>query len=64
MNLNGNRTDVRTYSPYLTWYLSEFNRLLLQYNRTERGNASDSHAVLLSWNVVLGSHVHGFTERD
>ncbi len=64
VNLNGNRTDVRTYSPYITWYLSEFNRLLLQYNRTERGNASDSHAVLLSWNVVLGSHVHGFTERD
>jgi hypothetical protein len=63
-NIVGRRTDVRTYSPYLTYYLSETNRLRLQYNRVSWGNATDTNMVLFQWTVVLGSHVHGFTERD
>ncbi len=63
-NITGRRTDVRTYSPYLTYYLSETNRLRLQYNRVSWGNATDTNMVLFQWTVVLGSHVHGFTERD
>jgi hypothetical protein len=64
LNNIGRRTDVRTYSPYLTYYMSETNRLRLQYNRVSWGNASDTNMVLFQWTVVLGSHIHGFTERD
>jgi hypothetical protein len=55
------------YSPFLTWYLSEFNRLRFQYSylddkvreeRTERG-----HQFFLQWTTVLGSHTHGFRTR-
>jgi hypothetical protein len=63
-NFTGRRTDVRTYSPYITYYLSETNRMRLQYNRVSWGNATDTNMVLFQWTVVLGSHIHGFTERD
>jgi len=55
------------YSPFLTWNLSEFNRLRLQYSylddkvreeRSERG-----HQFFLQWTTVLGSHTHGFRTR-
>jgi hypothetical protein len=55
------------YSPFITWYLSEFNRLRFQYSylddkvreeRSERG-----HQFFLQWTTVLGSHTHGFRTR-
>ena len=55
------------YSPYLTWNLSEFNRLRFQYSylddkvraeKTERGNQ-----FFLQWTTILGSHTHGFRTR-
>jgi hypothetical protein len=55
------------YSPFLTWTLSEFNRLRLQYSylddnvreeKSERG-----HQFFLQWTTVLGSHTHGFRTR-
>ena len=55
------------YSPYLTWNLSEFNRLRFQYSylddkvrtdKNERGNQ-----FFLQWTTVLGSHTHGFRTR-
>jgi hypothetical protein len=55
------------YSPFLTWNLSEFNRLRFQYSylddkvreeRSERG-----HQFFLQWTTVLGSHTHGFRTR-
>lgn len=63
-NATGSRTDNRTWSPYLTWYPSEFQRLRLQYNRADRGNANDVNEFFLQWTVFLGSHSHGFLERD
>lgn len=63
-NATGHRTDSRTWSPYLTWYPSEFQRLRLQYNRADRGNANDVNEFFLQWTVFLGSHSHGFLERD
>ena len=63
-NATGSRTDNRTWSPYLTWYPSEFQRLRLQYNRADRGNANDANEFFLQWTVFLGSHSHGFLERD
>ena len=55
------------YSPFVTWSLSEFNRLRFQYSylddkvreeRAERGNQ-----FFLQWTTVLGSHTHGFRTR-
>jgi hypothetical protein len=55
------------YSPFITWNLSEFNRLRFQYSylddnvredKSERGNQ-----VFLQWTTVLGSHSHGFGNR-
>jgi hypothetical protein len=55
------------YSPFVTWNLSEFNRLRLQYSylddnvredRSERG-----HQFFVQWTTVLGSHTHGFRTR-
>lgn len=63
-NAAGHRTDNRTWSPYLSWYPSEFQRLRFQYNRADRGNANDVNEFFLQWTVFLGSHGHGFLERD
>ncbi|MPZ77993.1 MAG: hypothetical protein GEU77_15905 [Deltaproteobacteria bacterium] len=55
------------YSPFVTWNLSEFNRLRFQYSyfddqvreeKAERGNQ-----FFLQWTTVLGSHTHGFRTR-
>jgi hypothetical protein len=55
------------YSPFITWNLSEFNRLRFQYSylddqvreeKSERG-----HQFFLQWTTVLGSHTHGFRTR-
>ena len=63
-NSKGERTDVRTYSPYITFYPSEFQRFVLQYNHSSWGNAKNNDQVVFQWQVVIGSHQHGFTERD
>jgi len=50
------------YSPYLTIWASEFQRVRLQYTRLEEpGNHENQF--FLQWTVVLGSHVHGFRDR-
>ena len=65
VNSSGNRTSAVTYSPYVTYYPSEFQRLVLQYNHSSFGNTMDpQNQVLLQWQVVIGSHQHGFTERE
>jgi hypothetical protein len=54
--------DTLAYSPYLTVWLSEFQRLRLQYTRLEEpGNRENQF--FLQWTVILGSHVHGFRDR-
>jgi hypothetical protein len=57
-----------SYSPYLTWNLSEFNRLRLQYsylNNNFRGadKAENGNQVFLQWTTVIGAHTHGFLNR-
>jgi len=57
-----------SYSPYLTWNLSEFNRLRLQYsylNNNFRGadKAENGNQVFLQWTTVIGAHTHGFRGR-
>ncbi len=65
MNASGNRTDAMMFSPYVTFYPSEFQRFVLQYNHSKHGNSLGSNnQVLFQWQVVIGSHQHGFTERN
>ena len=56
-----------SYSPFITWSLSEFNRLRFQSSflddqvredKAERGNQ-----FFLQWTTVIGSHTHGFRTR-
>jgi hypothetical protein len=59
--------NTKTYSPYLTFWLSEFQRLRLQYTYlTQPGTEQQpayANQVFLQWTIVLGSHAHGFRDR-
>ena len=62
----GHRT--MSYSPFLTWNLSEFNRLRLEYyylNNNFRGadKTENGNQVYLQWTTVIGAHTHGFLTR-
>ena len=50
------------YTPYLTIWASEFQRIRLQYTRFE-GPGDHANQFFLQWTVILGSHVHGFRDR-
>ena len=54
--------DTKAYSPYLTIWLSEFQRIRLQYTYLD---APGNHAnqFFLQWTALIGSHVHGFRDR-
>ncbi len=54
------------YSPYLTWAISHWNQLRLQYTHTQPNVASGiqpNDAVYLQWSWIIGSHSHGWTQR-
>lgn len=55
------------YSPFVTWSLSEFNRLRFQYSylddKVREEKAERGHQFFLQWTTVLGSHSHGFRTR-
>ncbi|MGH7854493.1 MAG: hypothetical protein ACREP3_13700, partial [Candidatus Binatia bacterium] len=55
------------YSPFITWSLSEFNRLRFQYSylddKVREEKAERGHQFFLQWTTVLGSHSHGFRTR-
>jgi hypothetical protein len=55
------------YSPFITWYLSEFNRLRLQYSylddKVREEKSERGHQFFLQWTTVLGAHTHGFRTR-
>jgi hypothetical protein len=59
--------DTKAYSPYLTIWLSEFQRIRLQYTYVDQPGIPQvpAHAnqFFLQWTAVLGSHVHGFRDR-
>src|SRR5215831_14178437 len=59
--------DTKSYSPYLTFWPSEFQRLRLQYTYLSQPGTlqQPAHAnqVFLQWTAILGSHAHGFRDR-
>jgi uncharacterized membrane-anchored protein YhcB (DUF1043 family) len=54
------------YSPYLTFALSHWNQLRLQYTHTQPDAASGlrpDDAIYLQWAWIIGSHAHGWQQR-
>jgi hypothetical protein len=55
------------YSPFLTWNISEFNRLRFQYSFLDDGVREDraerGSQFFLQWTTVIGAHTHGFRGR-
>jgi hypothetical protein len=55
------------YSPFLTWNISEFNRLRFQFTHADdhaRESKDDAgNQFFLQWTTVIGSHSHGFLGR-
>ena len=62
-----NYNDVTVaYSPYITWALSHWNQLRLQYTHTDHNAVSGLHpddAIYLQWAWIIGSHSHGWQQR-
>jgi len=61
-DINPGVGETLAYSPYLTVWASEFQRLRLQYTRLEAPGDHDNQ-FFLQWTVILGSHVHSFKDR-
>ncbi len=55
------------YSPFLTWQISEFNRLRFQYshlsNNFRADKAENGNQFFLQWTTVMGVDIHGFRVR-
>jgi hypothetical protein len=55
-----------SYSAYLTYAISHWNQLRLQYTHTDHNAISDlrdDDAVYLQWTWIIGSHSHGWQQR-
>jgi hypothetical protein len=61
-----NHARTFAYSPYITWALSHWNQLRLQYTHTANNvetGLKDNDAIYLQWAWIIGSHAHGWQER-
>lgn len=62
--LDSPRTRLtKTYLGYLTFNVTEFQRLRAQYSRRSTQGRRVEDTVGLQWTAVLGHHVHGFRDR-
>ena len=52
----------RTYSAFVTWKPSEFQRLRLQWDDVGI-DGPDNKRFTLQWTAFIGSHSHGFAAR-
>ena len=65
-NAQNNQAQTYSYSPYITWALSHWNQLRLQYTHTDNNTVTglqSNDAVYLQWTWIIGSHAHGWQER-
>ena len=60
--IDGVGANTLAYSPYLTVWASEFQRIRLQYQYLDAPGAHENQ-FFLQWTAILGSHVHGFRDR-
>jgi hypothetical protein len=54
------------YSPFITFALSHWNQLRLQYTHTDHNAVSGLHpddAIYLQWAWIIGAHSHGWQQR-
>jgi hypothetical protein len=54
------------FSPYITYALSHWNQLRLQYTHTDHNAVSGlrpDDAIYLQWDWIIGSHSHGWQQR-
>ena len=61
---NGDQTY--SYSPFVTWAISHWQFLRLQYTLTDHSDLSglpSDDAVYLQWAWIIGSHAHGWQQR-
>lgn len=65
-NPQNNHDQTFAYSPSITWALSHWNQLRLQYTHTTHNGSSilrPDDAIYLQWAWIIGSHAHGWQER-
>ena len=64
-DLDTAKTLTRTYTGFLTYDVTEFQRLRLTYPHPSdnRPTGLGSNTVGLQWTGVLGKHAHGFRDR-
>ena len=65
-NNQDNAGQTYGYSPYLTWAISHWNQLRLQYTHTQPNAATGNQpndAVYLQWVWIIGAHSHGWQAR-
>lgn len=63
--LNNSQQEF-SYSPYITYAISHWNQLRLQYTYTDFNSAYGlpaNNAVFLQWTWIIGSHSHGWQAR-
>ena len=67
-DLENPRAKTRSLSPYVSWWPSEFHRLRLQYthgwDKVGETPGHDGSQIFLQWTTALGSHTHGFRQRQ
>ena len=61
-DIAGIEPSTRAYSPYLTIWMSEFQRIRLEYTYLDEARNHENQ-FFVQWTAVLGSHVHGFRDR-
>ena len=65
-NAQNHDDETFAYSPFITFALSHWNQLRLQYTHTERSPASglkSDDAIYLQWAWIIGAHSHGWSQR-
>jgi hypothetical protein len=64
---NQNKNDhTYGYSPFVTYALSHWNQLRLQYTHTDHNSVSGlkgDDAIYLQWSWIIGAHSHGWQQR-
>ena len=58
--------EAVAYSPFITFALSHWNQLRLQYTHTDHNAVSGlkpDDAIYLQWAWIIGAHSHGWTQR-
>ncbi len=58
--------EALAYSPFITFALSHWNQLRLQYTHTDHAAVSglkSDDAIYLQWAWIIGAHSHGWSQR-